>query len=327
MNNRRKLIIALGAGTLVAPLTSFAQQRAKVARIGILGAVSAAGYAKLVEALKLGLLEFGYVEGRNLAIESRWAECKYERLPELVAELVRLKVDVIVTAGTPAVRAAKQVNTTVPVVMAQIADPIAIGIVNNLARPGGNITGLTYFVPELMAKRLELLKEAMPRIRQVAVLLNLDNLVKEPIIESMTVAAKALNVELHRFELRRPDEFASAFSEMSKRRIDGVVIQEDAMLVVNAGAVATVATKYRIPSIGFVEVADGGGLMAYGVNSPEMWHHAAVLVDKILKGANPGQLPIERATKFETVVNMKCAQALGIKIPPSILVQATKVIE
>jgi putative ABC transport system substrate-binding protein len=290
MNNRRKLIIALGAGTLVAPLTSFAQQRAKVARIGILGAVSAAGYAKLVEALKLGLLEFGYVEGRNLAIESRWAEGKYERLPELVAELVRLKVDVIVTAGTPAVRAAKQVNTTVPVVMAQIADPIAIGIVNNLARPGGNITGLTYFVPELMAKRLELLKEAMPRIRQVAVLLNLDNLVKEPIIESMTVAAKATNVELHRFELRRPDEFASAFSEMSKRRIDGVVIQEDAMLVVNAGAVATVATKYRIPSIGFVEVADGGGLMAYGVNSPEMWHHAAVLVDKILKGANPGQL-------------------------------------
>ena len=327
MYNRRRLIVALGAGALGAPLASFSQRRAKVARIGILGAVSAAGYVRLVQALKLGLLEFGYVEGRNLEIESRWAEGEYERLPELVAELVRLKVDVIVTAGTPAIRAAKQVNATVPIIMAQIADPIAMGIVKNLARPGGNITGLTYFVPELMAKRLELLKEAIPRIRQVAVLLNQDNLVKEPIVESMAVAAKTLNVELHRFELRRPNEFDRNFSEMSRRRIDGVVIQEDAMLVVNASAVATVATKYRIPSIGFVEVADGGGLMAYGVNSPEMWRYAAVLVDKVLKGANPGQLPIERATKFETVVNMKCAQVLGIKVPRSILLRADKVIE
>ena len=327
MYNRRRLIVALGAGALVAPLASFSQRQAKVARIGILGAVSAAGYVRLVQALKLGLLEFGYVEGRNLEIESRWAEGEYERLPELVAELVRLKVDVIVTAGTPAIRAAKQVNATVPIIMAQIADPIAMGIVKNLARPGGNITGLTYFVPELMAKRLELLKEAIPRIRQVAVLLNQDNLVKEPIVESMAVAAKTLNVELHRFELRRPNEFDRNFSEMSRRRIDGVVIQEDAMLVVNASAVATVATKYRIPSIGFVEVADGGGLMAYGVNSPEMWRYAAVLVDKVLKGANPGQLPIERATKFETVVNMKCAQVLGIKVPRSILLRADKVIE
>jgi putative ABC transport system substrate-binding protein len=327
MYNRRRLIVALGAGALVAPLASFSQRQAKVARIGILGAVSAAGYVRLVQALKLGLLEFGYVEGRNLEIESRWAEGEYERLPELVAELVRLKVDVIVTAGTPAIRAAKQVNAAIPIVMAQIADPIAMGIVKNLARPGGNITGLTYFVPELMAKRLELLKEAIPRIRQVAVLLNQDNLVKEPIVESMAVAAKTLNVELHRFELRRPNEFDRNFSEMSRRRIDGVVIQEDAMLVVNASAVATVATKYRIPSIGFVEVADGGGLMAYGVNSPEMWRYAAVLVDKVLKGANPGQLPIERATKFETVVNMKCAQVLGIKVPRSILLRADKVIE
>jgi len=326
MYNRRRLIVALGAGALGAPLASFSQRRAKVARIGILGAVSAAGYVRLVQALKLGLLEFGYVEGRNLEIESRWAEGEYERLPELVAELVRLKVDVIVTAGTPAIRAAKQVNAAIPIVMAQIADPIAMGIVKNLARPGGNITGLTYFVPELMAKRLELLKEAIPRIRQVAVLLNQDNLVKEPIVESMAVAAKTLNVELHRFELRRPNEFDRNFSEMSRRRIDGVVIQEDAMLVVNASAVATVATKYRIPSIGFVEVADGGGLMAYGVNSPEMWRYAAVLVDKVLKGANPGQLPIERATKFETVVNMKCAQVLGIKVPRSILLRADKVI-
>ena len=327
MYNRRRLIVALGAGALGAPLASFSQRRAKVARIGILGAVSAAGYVRLVQALKLGLLEFGYVEGRNLEIESRWAEGEYERLPELVAELVRLKVDVIVTAGTPAIRAAKQVNATVPIIMAQIADPIAMGIVKNLARPGGNITGLTYFVPELMAKRLEPLKEAIPRIRQVAVLLNQDNLVKEPIVESMAVAAKTLNVELHRFELRRPNEFDRNFSEMSRRRIDGVVIQEDAMLVVNASAVATVATKYRIPSIGFVEVADGGGLIAYGVNSPEMWRYAAVLVDKVLKGANPGQLPIERATKFETVVNMKCAQVLGIKVPRSILLRADKVIE
>jgi putative ABC transport system substrate-binding protein len=328
MNNRRKLIVAVGAGALSVPLSCFTQpQPAKVARIGVLGAVSAAGYAKLVEALRVGLRELGYVEGRNLVIEFRWAEGKYDRLLELAAELVRLNVDVIVTAGTPGVRAAKQATATIPIVMAQIADPIAIGVVTNLARPSGNITGLTYFVPELMAKRLELLKESMPRIRQVAVLLNQDNVVKGPILESMAVTAKSLNVELQRFELRGPDEFDNSFAAMSKRRIDGVVVQEDAMLVVNASAVATLAAKHRIPSIGFVEIVEGGGLMAYGVKSPEMWRHAAVLVDKILKGAKPGDLPIERATKFEMIVNMKCARALGITIPQSILVRADRVIE
>jgi putative ABC transport system substrate-binding protein len=328
MNNRRKLVLALGAGALSVPLSSFTQpQPAKVARIGLLGAVSAAGYAKQVEALRAGLRELGYVEGRNLIIEPRWAEGKYDRLPELAAELVRLKVDVIVTAGTPGVRALKQTTTTVPVVMAQIADPIAMGFVTSLARPGGNITGLTYFVPELMAKRLELLKEVMPHGRQFAVLLNRDNPVVGPILQSMAVTAKALNVELQRFELRGPDELDSTFAEMSNRRVDGVVVQEDAMLVVNAGAVSSFAAKHRIPSIGFVELAEAGGLLAYGIDTPETWRRAAVFVGKILKGAKPGDLPIERATKFELVINMKTAKALGIKIPNSILVRADKVIE
>lgn len=328
MNQRRTFLITLGASALSVPLPILAQpSTVKVARIGLLGAVSATGYAKLVEALRTGLRELGYVEGRNLAIEFRWAEGMYGRLPELAAELVRLKVDVIVTAGTPAVRAAKQATTTIPVVMAQIADPIAIGVVTSLARPGGNLTGLTYFVPELMAKRLELLKEAMPRTRQIAVLLNQDNVVKESILQSMAVTAKSLNVELQRFELRAPDEFDSAFAAMSKRRVDGVVVQEDAMLVTNAGSVASFAAKHRIPSCGFVEFAKAGGLMAYGVNSPNMWHHAAVFVDKILKGAKPADLPVEQATKFELVINQKTAKALDLTIPQSVLVRADEVIQ
>lgn len=327
MKQRRILLTALGLGAFAAPLRILAQPSiAKVSRIGILGAASAAGYLKLVDALRVRLRELGYVEGRNLAIESRWAEGKYARLPELSAELVRLKVDAIVTAGTPAARATKQATTTIPIVLAQIADPIAIGIVSNLARPDGNITGLTYFVPELMAKRLELLKNAIPDARQVAILLNQDNIVKEPIVQSMTVAAKSLNLKLQRFELRGPDQFDAAFAAMSNGRFDGVVVQEDAMLVTNSGAIASVAASHRIPSIGFVELGPAGGLMGYGVNFSDMWRRAADLVDKILRGVKPSDIPIEQATKFELVINLRTAKTLGLTIPQSLVLRADEVI-
>lgn len=327
MKQRRILLKALGLGAFAAPLRILAQPSiAKVSRIGILGAASAAGYLKLVDALRVRLRELGYVEGRNLAIESRWAEGKYDRLPELSAELVRLKVDAIVTAGTPAARATKQATTTIPIVLAQIADPIAIGIVSNLARPDGNITGLTYFVPELMAKRLELLKNAIPDARQVAILLNQDNIVKKPIVQSMTVAAKSLNLKLQRFELRGPDQFDAAFAAMRNGRFDGVVVQEDAMLVTNSGAIASVAASHRIPSIGFVELGPAGGLMGYGVNFSDMWRRAADLVDKILRGVKPSDIPIEQATKFELIINLRTAKTLGLTIPQSLVLRADEVI-
>ena len=329
MNKRRKLLVALGAGALASPLACLAQQQpAKIARIGFLGATSAAGYASQVDALRAGLRELGHVEGKNLVIEFRWAEGKYDRLPELAAELVRLKVDVLVTHGAPGSRAAKMATTTIPIVLAAVGDPVAQGLVASLARPGGNITGSTFFAPELMAKRLELVKAALPRIRRVAVLLNSDHPINnEPTLRAMKTTAGSLKVELQQFGVRSPSEFESALAAMSNRRAEAVVIAEDSLFVANAAAAASLGTKHRIPAIGFVEVAEGGGLMGYGVNFPAMYRRAAVFVDKILKGANPGDLPIERPTRFELVLNMKTAKELGIKIPNSILVRADKVIE
>ncbi len=315
---RRNLLMALGAGALAAPLASFAQQQpAKVARIGFLGSGSASGYASLVDALRAGLRD----------IEFRWAEGKYDRLPDLAAELVRLKVDVLVTQGTPAALAAKRATTTIPIVMAVSGDAVATGLVASLARPGGNITGSTLFNPELAAKRLELLKEAMPRITRVAVLVNPDNPARGPDFQLIKITARSLKVEIEPFEVRGPNEFESAFAAMAKRRVDAVTINQDGMLNANSRAIADLAAKQRLPSAGFKEFAEAGGLIGYGVNRPEMFRRAAYFVDRILKGAKPGDMPVERPTKFELVVNMKTAKALGIKIPQTILLRADKVIE
>ena len=281
----------------------------------------------MVEALRAGLRDLGYVEGKNIVIEYRWVEGKYERLPDLAAELVRLKVDIIVAQATQGTLAAKRATTTIPIVTPLSGDPVATGLVASLARPGGNVTGSTFFQPELAAKRLELLRDALPRTRRVAVLLNPDQSSHPLIFQAMELTAKSLKLELHQFGVRGPDEFESAFAAMAKRRVDAVAIIEDPSTIANAKAVADLAARKRLPSIGHVELAEAGGLMAYGVNIPEMWRRAAVFVDKILKGAKPADLPIERATKFELIVNMKTAKALGIKIPQSILVRADKVIE
>ena len=328
MITRRRIVITLGAGVLTAPLASFAQQQTtKVFRIGFLGTESASGYASNMEALLAGLRELQYVEGKNFVIESRWAEGKYDRLPGLAAELVHLKIDVLVTHGTPGTRAAKRATTTIPIVIATSGDPVANGLVASLARPGGNVTGSATFTAELMGKRLELLKGAVQRITLVAVLANADNPAMTVDVKVIEATARSLQVGLRQFEVRRPREFESAFSAMTKGRVDAVVIHQDGMLNANPGAIADLAVKHRLPSAGFKDFAEAGGLIGYGANFLEMYRRAAGFVDKILKGAKPGDLPVERPTKFELVVNMKTAKALGIQIPNSILVRADKVIE
>ena len=328
MNNRRKLLVALGAGALVTPLASFAQQPpARMHRIGFLGSTSAAGIGIRLEAFRAGLRDLGYIEGKNLVIEFRWAEGKYDRLPELAAELVRLNVDLIVTAATPGVRAAKQATTTIPIVMANVGDPVASGLVASLARPGGNITGSTFFQPELVAKRIELFKEAMPRITQVAYLMNPDNTAATLNLRAMEITAKSLKVGLQPFPVRGPNDFDGAFAAMAKKRVDAVVINEEPMLMANLSAIADLAIKRRLLSAGGKEFAEAGGLLGYGVDQPEIYRRAAYFIDRILKGTKPGDLPVERATRFELIINLKTAKALGIKIPQTLLQRADKLIE
>jgi putative tryptophan/tyrosine transport system substrate-binding protein len=296
-------------------------------RIGYLGSGSVAGPMNRLEALRAGLRDLGYVEGKNIVIEYRWAEGKYDRLPDLAAELVRLKVDVLVTSGTPGTLAAKQTTATIPIVMAGSGDAVATGLVASLARPGGNITGLTDLGPELVAKQLELLKEVMPRTRRVAVLVNPDNPWNGPVFKAMETTAESLRVELQKVELRLPNEFEGAFSTMTKSHVDAVVVTSDPFFNANVRAIAARAVKTRLPAAGTKEFAEAGGLMGYGWNFSEMFRRAAYYVDKILKGAKPADLPIERATTFDLVINLKTAKALGLTIPPSLLGRADEVIQ
>jgi putative ABC transport system substrate-binding protein len=326
MNKRRNLIVALGIGAFAAPLACFAQP-AKVARIGFLGPTSAANAKSRIEALRAGLRELGYVEGKNLVIEFRWADDKYDSLPQLAGELVRLKVDVIVTHGTPGVRAAKHATATIPIVMGHVGDAVLGGLVANIARPDGNVTGLTFYNPELAAKRLEVLRDTFPHIRRVALLHNPDNLTMGPVLKAMDQAAKALKLELQQVGVRAPGELESAFSAMTAKRAEAVVTIEDPMLNGNIRTIADLAAKHRLPSIGLPELAEAGGLLAYGVDLVQMVRRAAYFVDRILKGAKLADLPVEQATKFQLVLNKKTAKALGIRIPDSILLRADKVIE
>ena len=325
MNNRRQLIVALGAGALTAPFGSFAQPQGKVWRIGVLGAGSPAGWAPMVEALRAGLRELGYIEGSNINIDYRWADGQYDRLPELVAHLIRLKVDVIVTHATAGIGAAKRATTSIPIIMASIGDPVASGLLTNLSRPGGNITGLSFFTSEIGSKRLELMKEAMPDIRRVAVIW--DRSLPRGFTAPMEAAARTLKIAVELIDVNSADLLESTFSALAKKRVRGALIRETPMLISNAGLVGAIASKHRIAAIGFKEVAEGGGLIGYGADIPTMWRRAATFVDKILKGARPGELPVEQAAKFDLIVNKKTANALGVKFPNSILVQATKVIE
>jgi putative ABC transport system substrate-binding protein len=326
---RRELITLLGGAAAAWPLAARAQQPATVARIAFLGAVSASStvHKQNIDALREGLRDLGYIEGQNLIIEFRWAEGRYELLPALAAELVRLKPDAIITHGTPGTLAAKRATTTIPIVMAVVGDAVVTGVVSSIARPGGNITGSTFFNPELGAKRLELLKEAFPRSRRVGALVNPANPMARLIVEGMEAPAGLLEIDLQSFEARTPSEFQNAFLAMVERGVDAVTVIEDPMFVANAGTIGKIAISRRLPLIGFREVVDAGGVLAYGVRWHEMYRRAAVFVDKILKGAKPGDLPIEQAARFSLVVNLKTAKALGIEIPPTLLARADEVIE
>jgi putative tryptophan/tyrosine transport system substrate-binding protein len=325
--DRRTFITMVGGSILVAPLAAGAQTAGKVHRIGFLGSASASSHEVRVEALRAGLRELGYVEGRNIAIEYRWAEWRYDRLPVLAAELVSLKIDVLVAAGTPAISAAKQTTTTVPIVMAGSGDAVASGLVASLARPGGNITGLTDRVPELSAKWLEFLKEAAPATGRVAVLVNPDNLAFNVPARALETTATSLNVELHKFGARRPHELENAFTAMAKNRIDAVLVNTDSVLNVHVRAIADLAIKRRLPAAGSKQFAEAGGTIGYGVAFSDNYRRAASFVDKILRGAKPTDLPVEQPTKFELVINLKTAKALGLTIPQSLLLRADQIIE
>ena len=324
---RRDFIKAIVGSAAAWPLAARAQQPTKVARIGVLGLASAAGAAPYVDAVRSGLRDLGYIEGKNLIIEYRFGDGKYDRLPDLADQLVHLNVDVLVTFAAPGTQAAKSATMTIPIVMAVTADAVGTGLIASLAHPGGNVTGTTVLNPQLMAKRLELLKAIVPAMTQVAVLLNSGNAANGPVRQVMEMTAQSLKLELHPFELRDSGELASTFGAMANRKIDALVVHDDQVLIAAAQAIATLAAKQNLPSCGFLEFTAAGGLSAYGVNFVELCRRAAYFMDRILKGTAPSDLPVEQPTKFELVINSKTAKALGLTIPQTLLATADEVIE
>jgi putative ABC transport system substrate-binding protein len=324
---RRKFITLLG-GAATWPLAARAQQpAAKVPRVGFLGAATAADSSKAIEMLRTGLREFGYVEDRNIAIEFRWAEERYDKLPQLVRELIAARIDLLITHGTPGTRAAKQATSTVPIVMAISGDAVATGIVSNLARPESNVTGSTFFLPELNAKRLEVLKEACPSISHPAALSNPDNPVSRPIIPAMQSVATTLGLTFRVARIQGLREFDRAFQAMTGSPVDSVVVTEDGEFAPNFRTIAALAIHHRLPSIGAKEYGEAGGLIGYGANILVLYRRAAYFVDRILKGAKPADLPVEQPTRFDLVVNVRTAKTLGLEFPPTLLARADNLIE
>jgi putative tryptophan/tyrosine transport system substrate-binding protein len=328
MIDRRTFLAGTGAVLLAAPLAAEAQQAGRVYRIGMLETTSPALNAANLDAFRQGLRELGYVEGHNFMIEYRSVDGRPERFPDLAAELVRLKVDLIVTRGTPAVLAAKNARRTIPIVMATSADPVAAGVVSGLARPGGNVTGLTSIDSELIGKRFALLKEAIPSIARIALVLNLSNPSLVTQRKQIEVAARSLRFQPQFLDVRKPEDLGPAFDTAIKQRADAVHVSLDSLTQTNLGRIVDLAAKHRLPTIySSRDFVDAGGLMAYGVSRLEMYRRAATIVDKIFKGAKLGDLPVEQPTKFEFVINLKTAKALGLTIPPSLLGRADEIIQ
>ena len=327
----RRTLLVWSLGLLAAPLAVEAQQPAKVFQIGILANVPLTDPegARLWGAFIQGLRELGYVEGRNITIQWRVSEGQYERLPALAAELVRLKVDVIVAPATQGPLAAKQATRTIPIVMTGGPDPVADGLVASLARPGGNVTGLTYSVgPEIVGKQLELLREIVPRVSRVAILWNPTNPGNALLLSAAEVAARSLGVHLQTLETRGPDDFETAFAAMAKEHAGALLVLPDAVFLLHGTQIVDRAAKSHLPTIyGYPNLVEAGGLMGYGVSFRENFRRAATYVDKILKGAKPADLPVEQPTKFELVINLKAAKALGLTIPPAVLARADEVIQ
>ncbi len=319
---------ALALGLLAAPPAAHAQQPGEVARIGYLGSSSPALEAHLVGAFRQGLRDLGYTEGQNILIEYRWAEGRYDRYPDFAAELVRLKVDVILTRGTPGALAAKRATQTIPSGMAAIGDAIEAGLVPSLARPGGNITGLTRISPEMDGKRLELLKEIVPRLSRVAILLNRANPSTALHWKQAQAPAKALRLKLEPVEVKAAEEFEAAFAAVARQRPGALFILADQFLLAHRARIVDFAARRSLPAMySYREFVDAGGLIAYAPSSADMFRRAATYVDKILKGAKPADLPVEQPTLFELVINLKTAKALGLTIPQSIPIRADQVIQ
>jgi putative tryptophan/tyrosine transport system substrate-binding protein len=330
---RRQLLLGaggVGLGLLAGcgRLPWQAQESVKVYRIGFLSPRSLSMLSDRLEAFRQGLRALGYVEGQNIDIEVRSAEGEYDRLPALAAELVRLPVDVIVTGADPAIRAAQQATGTIPIVMGVVVDPVGTGFVASLARPGGNITGLSMMAPVLAAKQLELLKETVPGLSRVAVLWNPTNPGNAPQLREVQVATGALGVRLQPVEARGPNELEHAFLAMTKEQADGLLVLAESMLLDDRAKVVDLAAKSHLPAVyGLREHVEAGGLMSYAANISDLYRRAAYYVDRILKGTKPADLPVEQPTIFDFVVNMKTAPQLGITFPPEILLQVTEMIE
>jgi putative ABC transport system substrate-binding protein len=328
--NRRVFLGTLGGGLLAAPLAAEAQQAAKVARIGYLVS-NLATSPHLTEAFRQGLRDLGYVEGRNLVIEYRDAQGKFERLPTLAAELVALKVDVIVVGNVVTALAAKQATRTLPIVFTAVGDPVGSGLVTSLARPGGNVTGLSALYLELVGKCLELLKQAVPGVSQVAVLWQpgaLPERTEKDLLKEAEGAGRALGVRLQFVEARGPADFDRAFSDMTRARAGALTALPSLRFFNERKRLVDLAAKNRLPAVYQVrEFVDAGGLMSYGPNPADLYRRVATYVDKILKGAKPADLPVEQPTKFELVINLKTAKALGLTIPPSLLGRADEVVQ
>jgi len=328
VTSRRAFLGTLAGGLFAAPLVGEAQQPAKTARIGVLSLAS--GPNPDMDIFPR-LRELGWIEGRNLAVEYRWATGREDQLPALAAELVRLKVDVIVTLSTPATQAAKQATTTIPIVMTFVADPVGSGLVASLARPGGNVTGVSTLAAGLVAKRLDLLKSVVPGIKRAAVLWEpgvLGEGAMQSIREETVAAARTLGVQVQFIAARRPEDLERAFVSIREARIIAFLVFPSPMFFEASRRIVALAAKNRLPGVyPWREGPKTGGLMSYATNFPDMYRRAATYVDKILKGAKPADLPVEQPTKFELVINLKTAKALGLTIPPSLLQRADEVIQ
>ena len=328
MIDRRAFISTVALGILIAPLAADAQQQGKIYRIGYLSAGTPSAQAPYFEAFRQGLRDLGYIVGQNITIEHRNAQERLERLPALAAELVSLKVDVIVSSGATGTSSAKEATNTIPIVMAQDPDPVGNGFVTSLARPGGNITGLSSLVAELGGKRLELLKEIIPRLSRVAVLGTSTNPANVQQLRETELAAKPIGVRLQFLDVLDPKDIETGFRAAIKGRADAVLVLGGPLFIPQRRKIAELAIKSRIPAIySRSEFVEAGGLMSYGASIPDLHRRAATYVDKILKGAKPGDLPVEQPTKFDLVINLKTAKQIGLTIPRSLLIRADRVLE
>jgi putative tryptophan/tyrosine transport system substrate-binding protein len=328
MMDRRRFLLTSLAGALAAPLAAGAQQTGKVPRIGILSSSSLEREQGYLAALEQGLHDLGYSEGKNLLIDRRYAAGQFDTLPDLAADLVSRKVDILVVTGTPAALAAKKVTHLIPIVSVTAGDPMGTGLITGFARPGGNVTGLTDLAAGLVTKRLELLKEVMPSAPRVAVLLNPDNSISQPQLRLTQDVGPTVGVSILSVEARRLDDIERAFATMRAKRATALLLIADGFLGSNRKRIIHLAAEGRLPAIYWRrEFVEDGGLMSYGASVGDLYRRAATYVDKILKGAKPGDLPVEQPSKFDLVINLKTAKALGLTIPPSLLARADRIIE